>query len=134
MQTMQQSMTVGATSKSIFIFLSDPEDGLGKTGLAFDTVGLLASFAKTKAARVAITLATLATISTAWSSGGFKEVDATNMPGWYRLDVPNAAFSTSVTQVVISIFTATTVYGSVLVQMGSVSGSVASGGTVRTDN
>jgi hypothetical protein len=38
---------------------------------------------------VAVTLAT-ATLGT-WTSGGFVEVDATNMPGWYEIGIPNAA-------------------------------------------
>jgi hypothetical protein len=52
---------------------------------------------------VAITLADLAAITTAWSSGGFKEVDAVNMPGWYRLDVPNAALALSADEVVVTL-------------------------------
>ena len=43
--------------------------------------------------RVAITLATQ-TVGGAFSSGGFVEIDATNMKGVYRLDLPNAAVDT----------------------------------------
>jgi len=100
--TYQQPVVNGATSKSVFIYIQ-AASGLPATGLAFDTAALLASYAGTKLARVAITLADLAAITTAWASGGFKEVDATNMPGWYRLDVPNAALALSADEVVITI-------------------------------
>ncbi len=97
-----QPIVNGATSKSVYIYIT-AASGLPVAGLAFDTAGLLASYAGTKLARVAITLATLAAITTAWSSGGFKEVDGTNMPGWYRLDIPNAALALSADEVVITI-------------------------------
>ena len=48
-----------------------------------------------------IALATLAAVTSAWSSGGFIQIDATNMPGWYRFDIPNAALATGKRQVVI---------------------------------
>jgi hypothetical protein len=98
----QQPIVNGATSKSIFLYCT-AASGLPVAGLAFDTAGLLASYAGTKLARVAITLADLAAITTAWSSGGFKEVDGTNMPGWYRLDVPNAALALSADEVVVTL-------------------------------
>src|SRR5262249_23623289 len=53
------------------------------------------SFTGTHAGSVSITLATLAAANSSYSSGGFKEIDATNMKGWYRFDIPNAALGTS---------------------------------------
>ncbi len=100
--TYQQPIVNGATSKSIYLYIT-AASGLPLAGLAFDTAGLLASYAGTKLARVAITLADLAAITTAWSSGGFKEVDGTNMPGWYRLDIPNAALALSADEVIVTI-------------------------------
>ncbi len=97
-----QPIVNGATSTSVFLYCT-AASGLPLAGLAFDTAGLLASYAGTKLARVAITLADLAAITTAYTSGGFKEVDGTNMPGWYRLDVPNAALALSATEVVITL-------------------------------
>lgn len=92
---MKLAMQAGKTSQSINIFIQDSSSttGAGLTGLVFNTAGLTAYYALPKAAAVSITLATLAAITTAWSSGGFKEVDATNMPGWYRLDLPDAAIA-----------------------------------------
>ena len=97
-----QPVVNGATSKSVYLYIT-AASGLPVAGLAFDTAGLLASYAGTKLARVAITLADLAAITTAWASGGFKEVDGTNMPGWYRLDIPNAALALSADEVVVTI-------------------------------
>jgi len=95
-----QPVVIGSTSKSFFIYMSGPT-GVPVTGKVFNATGLVASYAGSKLARVAITLVDLAAITTAWASGGFKEVDATNMPGWYRIDVPNAALALSADEVVI---------------------------------
>lgn len=93
------SIKAGATSQSVNLFIQDTRSatGAGLTGLVYNSSGLTAyySFTGASATAVAITLATLALVTTAYSSGGFKEIDATNMPGWYRLDVPNAALATS---------------------------------------
>jgi hypothetical protein len=51
--------------------------------------------------RVAIT-PVVQTVTGAWVSGGFCEVDAVNQPGLYRLDVPNAAFVSGTTGVVVT--------------------------------
>ncbi|QKD16786.1 hypothetical protein HGP13_17865 [Mesorhizobium sp. NZP2077] len=86
----------GATSQSVYFDVLDSTSTTGgrKTGLAFNTSSLVAYYVRNQGTATAITLATLAAANTAWSSGGFKEVDATNMPGIYRLDVPDAAFAT----------------------------------------
>jgi hypothetical protein len=93
------SILAGATSQSVNVFIQDTRvgTGAGLTGLVFNTAGLTAyySFSGAVATATSITLNTLALITTAYSSGGFKEIDATNMPGWYRLDLPNAALATA---------------------------------------
>ncbi|MDB5312645.1 MAG: hypothetical protein JWO38_6847 [Gemmataceae bacterium] len=94
---MKLSVLAGSTSQSINVFVRDSSSatGAGLAGLVFTSAGLAAyySFAGANAGSVAITLATLAAVNSAWSSGGFKEIDATNMKGWYRLDLPNAALA-----------------------------------------
>lgn len=89
------SIIAGATSQTVNVFIADSSSttGAGLTGLAFNTASLTAYYALPKAAAVAITLATLAAVTSAYSSGGFKEIDSTNMPGWYRFDVPDAAIA-----------------------------------------
>lgn len=88
-----RSIKKGATSQSVYIEVLDSTSTTGgrKTGLAFNTASLTAYYVRNQGSATAITLATLAAANSAWSSGGFKEVDATNMPGVYRLDVPDAA-------------------------------------------
>jgi len=94
---MKLSIVAAATSQSVNVFILDSSktDGSGLTGLVYNSAGLVAyySFTGANAGSVAITLATLAAVNSAWSSGGFKEIDSTNMPGWYRLDLPNAALA-----------------------------------------
>lgn len=86
---MSESVYAGLTSQTIDVFLpsSASTTGAGLTGLVYDTVGLSASYRKgATGSRVAISLATQ-TVGGAWSSGGFVEIDATNMPGVYRFDL-----------------------------------------------
>ena len=96
---MKLSIKAGSTSESVNIFIQDSSStvGAGLAGLAYNSSGLTAyyTFAGANATATAITLATLATVTTAYSSGGFIEIDATNMPGWYRLDIPNACVAGS---------------------------------------
>lgn len=93
-----------ATSRSEYIFIQDSSltTGAGKTGLVFNTASLVAYYVRPLGSATAITLATQ-TVTGAFSSGGFVEVDSTNMPGVYRLDVPNAAFATGVDKVVVML-------------------------------
>lgn len=92
---MKLSIVAGATSQTVNIFVQDSSktDGSGLTGLVFNSSGLTAYYVFPRAASAAITLATLAAATSAYSSGGFKEIDSTNCPGLYRLDLPNAVLA-----------------------------------------
>lgn len=92
---MKLSIVAGATSQTVNVFVRDSSSttGGGLTGLVFNSASLTAYYALPKAAAVAITLATLAAVTSAYSSGGFKEIDSANMPGWYRFDIPDAALA-----------------------------------------
>jgi energy-coupling factor transporter ATP-binding protein EcfA2 len=84
----------GSTSRSVAVFIGDSRSGTGAglTGLVHNSAGLVAYYkADTAATATAISLVT-ATVGT-FTSGGFKEIDATNQPGWYELGIPNAALS-----------------------------------------
>jgi len=84
---------VGTTSQIIQVYIPNSSTGLGRTGLAFGTSGLTCYYKRnTGAGSVAVTLATM-TLGT-WATGGFIEVDATNMPGLYEIGIPNAALIT----------------------------------------
>jgi hypothetical protein len=93
---MSEYVYAGLTSQTIDIFLQDSSSstGQGLSGLVFNSASLVASYRKgAMGSRTAITLATQ-TVGGAYSSGGFVEIDATDMKGVYRLDIPNAAVDT----------------------------------------
>jgi hypothetical protein len=93
---MSEYVYAGLTSQTIDIFLQDSSSstGQGLAGLVYNSASLVASYRKgATGSRTAITLATQ-TVGGAWSSGGFVEIDATDMKGVYRLDIPNAAVDT----------------------------------------
>ena len=98
---MKLALTGGTTSVTLLVFIQDTTSatGAGLTGLVFNTASLTAYYARPGAAAAAITLATQ-TVAGAFSSGGFVEVDATNMPGVYRFDIPDAALAAGVSSVV----------------------------------
>ena len=78
----------GATSKSVYLRGFTASTGLPYTAGAFNTSGIAASYIRAGASATTITLVTQ-TAGGAYSSGGFVHVTG----GVYRLDVPNAAFT-----------------------------------------
>lgn len=90
------------TSKLVKIFLQDSSSstGLGLTGLTNATAGLTCYYIREgdgAAVAIALVAGTLGT----WSSGGFIQVDATNMPGVYELGLPNAVLSSGASTLVM---------------------------------
>ncbi len=84
----------GSTKVSIYIEMKDAATPFQpKTAFAFNTAGIVLSYCKKRRARVAITPADLAAITTAWTVGGVKLVDDTNQPGLVRFDLPDAMFA-----------------------------------------
>lgn len=94
-----------STDVTVYVFIQDSSKttGAGLTGLVYNTTDLVASYVRPLAARQALSLATLAAVDSAHSDGGFKEIDATNMPGVYRLDLPDAVCATGVNSVVVML-------------------------------
>jgi hypothetical protein len=86
------SIVAGATSETVDIFVQDKTktDGSGLTGLAYNTASLTCYYNFRRGASTSVTLATLVAATSAWSSGGFIEIDATHQPGKYRFDIPNS--------------------------------------------
>ena len=98
----------GSTSQSIELYL-------GATGLTASTAGLSAYFNRTRTAAVQITpLVALTDMTDGWVSGGFKEVNASTMPGVYRLDLPNAALAAGADDVTIVVRGASGTNGAVM--------------------
>lgn len=92
--------------REVFIQDTSSTTGEGLTGLTNATSGLTAYYKRdTDTGSTAISLAS-ATLGT-WTSGGFKEVDSTNMKGVYEFGVPNACLASGAGQVVIQFRGAT---------------------------
>lgn len=92
----------GTTSKILHLFILDSSksDGSGLTGLLHNSAGLTAYYIREGAASAtAITLVN-AVVGT-YTSSGFKEVDAANMPGVYELHPPNACLASGADSVVV---------------------------------
>jgi hypothetical protein len=105
---MKPFVVKGATDQTVYVFIQDSGDTTvaGLTGLVYNAAGLVASYVRPLGSRVAITLATQ-TVTGAHADGGFVEVDATNMPGIYRLDLPDAAVASGVISFVVMLKGAT---------------------------
>ncbi len=92
---MKLSVHAGATGESVNIQIQDSSStvGAGLSGLVYNTASLACyyTWAGTNCTANAVTLATLAAVTSAHSDGGFKEIDATHMKGLYRFDPPDAA-------------------------------------------
>jgi hypothetical protein len=81
------------TSRTEFI-------NLNSVGYKFNTATLIASYIKLGGTRTSIPLVNQ-TVTGAWVSGGFVEIDPVNMPGLYRFDVPDTVFSSSASAIQI---------------------------------
>ncbi|MES0071925.1 hypothetical protein [Mesorhizobium sp. M0058] len=91
---MKLQKLAGATSEIWQIFIRDSSSttGGGLTGLTNASGSLTAYYHRdTDTTATAISLVTM-TVGT-FTSSGFKEIDATNMPGWYQFCPPNAALA-----------------------------------------
>ena len=87
----------GRTSLLVRIFIQDSSStvGAGLTGLTSGSAGLVCYRARDDDGNAAATQVVLsAGTRGTWSSGGFVEKDATNMPGVYELGLPNAGQAT----------------------------------------
>lgn len=103
------SRLAGSTSHILTVFASDSSSttGAGLAGLAYNTSGLTCYYKRnTASAAVAVTLADIATLGT-YTSGGFKAVDGTNMPGVYEFHPPDAAYAAGAKSVVFMLRGAT---------------------------
>lgn len=101
---MKRLITAGATDQTVYVFIQDSASttGGGKTGIAYNAASLVCYYVRDLGSATALTLATQ-TVTGAHSDGGFVEVDATNMPGIYRLDLSDAVCAASVNNVVVML-------------------------------
>jgi hypothetical protein len=68
--------------------------------LTYQSSGLSAYYVRPGGSPTAVTLVNQ-TASGAFTSGGFVPVDNTNMPGLYRIDIPNAVFNSGVSKATV---------------------------------
>lgn len=76
------------------------------TGLVYNSGSLTCYYARPGSASVQLALADQ-TVTGTHTDGGFKEIDATNMPGAYRLDLSDAILATGVDSVLVYLKGAT---------------------------
>lgn len=97
---------------------SGTNPGSAKTGLTFESAGIKLYYTRALAAAAVINPATQ-TVTGAHSDGGFVEISATNAPGLYRLDLPDAACATGVDYVIVSVYMTGVIAKSVLVLLNT---------------
>ena len=106
---MKLSIKAGSTSQSVNVFIRDSSSTTGAGLAAVAPAGgalltgtkLYYSFTGANAsAGVSVALSVLAAVNSAWSSAGIVTLDATNMIGWVRVDLPDAALAGSKGRVV----------------------------------
>lgn len=103
---MKRLIKLGTTSKRLVIFIQDSSStvGAGLTGLVYNSAGLAWYYWREDTGNAGGTAVTLATATRGtFTSGGFKEVDATNLPGMYEIGVPDAALASGAGWVVMML-------------------------------
>jgi len=98
------TVKAGATSRLEHVFILDSASTAGAGKTALTNASITAFYFRpgdTTTTGRSITLAggTLGT----WSSGGFIQVNATDMPGLYEIGIPNAIFAAGVNHAVVMI-------------------------------
>ena len=131
-----RQIKAGSTSVILQVFLQDSSSstGNGLTGLTSASSGLTCYYKRNRdAAAAAVTLAA-GTLGT-YSSGGFKEVDATNQRGLYDFCPPDAALAAGAQSVVFFFKGATNLADApVLVELTQTDNQdAAAGGLSRLD-
>lgn len=106
---MKRLIKKGAVDVTLDMFVqnSSVTTGAGLTGLVFNSAGLTCYYRRgATGTATALTLATQ-TVGGAHADGGFVEIDATNMPGMYRLDLSDAIQAAGVPYVTLMLKGAT---------------------------
>ena len=95
----------GSTDVTITVYAHDKLTDAGKTGLVAASLNAYFSRVETDndVTATAITESDLSALTDAHSDGGWYEIDATNMKGHYRLDLPDAVCASGAVEAVVSI-------------------------------
>lgn len=97
-----------STDRTILVFARDIISGLGKTGLVAASINASYTRAETDndVTIAQITETNLTALTDAHSDGGWYPVDATNAPGLYRFDLPDAVCAAGAWEAVVTIIDA----------------------------
>lgn len=87
----------GSTDQSTVIRIIDSTDGTPETGVEHNTTGIDLWYRREGATKTSITEAALAALDTAHTDGGIEHIG----DGYYRLDLPDAAFASGADGVMI---------------------------------
>ena len=93
------TVAVGQTNVSLIIKMLTIADGSDATGISHSSTGHQIAYQRgpnTASVDDATASTTLAAITTAHTDWAVKEVSSTDMPGLYRIDLPDAAFAAGV--------------------------------------
>jgi len=107
---MKQDILAGVTSKRMVVFIQDATStfGAGLSGLTYASSGLAWYWWRDDTGNNAGQAVTLVTATRGtWTSGGFKEIDSANLPGFYEIGIPNAVLATGATWAVMMLQGAT---------------------------
>ena len=103
---MSMLVAAGSTSVTTYFALRSAADDTAATGLTITNFDL--QYVRSGTAPVAKVDATaLAATDSAWDDNKAIEVDATDQPGLYRVDWPDAAFTAGVREVILTVKVAT---------------------------
>jgi hypothetical protein len=103
---MGMNVLAGSTSVSTYFSLRLSATGDAATGLTIANIDL--TYVRSGAAPAAkVDAIALAATNSAWAANKAIEIDATNQPGLYRVDWPDAAFAAGVREVILSVKCAT---------------------------
>lgn len=101
-----QIVTVAPNTRIIRLFIHPQtkfETGVGVTGLVYNTEGLTAYYMRyrdTSPIQIPLVNTTVGN----WTTGGFIEIDDTNLPGWYELQLPEACCVRAFRECIVTVF------------------------------
>lgn len=96
------NLVSGAVDVSLMIVLEDFNTGQLKVGVAHTDITCY-YFRQSAATAVAISLSALGAVNSSHSDGGWIQIDSTNMPGLYRLDLTDAFQAAGADSVILYI-------------------------------
>lgn len=104
---MKLQIKIGTTSKRLVVFILDSSSttGAGLAGLTNASSGLAWYYWREDTGNAGGTSVSPASATRGtFTSGGFKEIDGTNLPGFYELGVPNAVIASGAAWAVMMLY------------------------------